>query len=710
MFASRIDSGLGKWGVDPSTRPRARRALAVGVAAAVGASLALAGAGAASADAVSSRARAQFIAGTVLGADLSNAAALRRASASNTGAQPTQTVSDPLVASVLRSIRVGSPNGIRTSLGDVVQLGVASQVAQASADGSAMASTGAVTGRGGLTVGKDVRGSYGDATLRLSKLLGSRFAADVADLSLSVKALAARAQADGTSARGQYTIADARITITSPAIAGLSARVTRATAAVRADLDRLSGPNGTIARLLNQRLTAINPLLDLTGGGARVSVVIDLDPNQILQSLLDTRYGTGAVSFDLGTGTIVIDLDTLLGGIDSLAPNTELLSDAVVNRALKSVTGTVSALAGQLVARLDSAILNARVTVRAEVSALTRQAPVLGQICRQGPAGSVSGGIGGAVGGVVGGSTGGILGGGTGGILGGGTGGGILGGLLGGSASAGGSAAAGASAAGSVTPLVGGVLCQATSTVRPDLKTALTLDIGGTVGGLAKKTAATASADLTLLGAVRVPVDVAAMVGAVGSGLTDGLLDGDGAVQRFTGALDTGLVQPAVDGLLRNDGSVASALTDALSVTANNQSVSAGTFTQSALRVRVLPAGGSGAAEVRLATARVGPGVTSVTPGAPGDPGTSGTPGAPGDPATPGEQGTPGSGGSGTVGGVEYLAAGDSLPAAIGRLATTGLGIGMLILLGLALAAAGAYLVRRGYLRRQPSRDTAHVG
>ena len=86
-------------------------------------------------------------------------------------------------------------------------------------------------------------------------------------------------------------------------------------------------------------------------------------------------------------------------------------------------------------------------------------------------------------------------------------------------------------------------------------------------------------------------------------------------------ALNTGLVDPAVQGLTGDSNSVAQ-LADLLSITVNNQDVSDGTFTETAVEVRVLPGltGGLGSAcgrqrqraQINLARASVGP---NVVPG-----------------------------------------------------------------------------------------------
>ena len=198
-----------------------------------------------------------------------------------------------------------------------------------------------------------------------------------------------------------------------------------------------------------------------------------------------------------------------------------------------------------------------------------------------------------------------------------------------------------------------------------------------------------ATAALKVLGIPLPDVDLDNATGAIADSLKNGLLGSDSAITDLTNALNTGLVAPAVQGLTGGQGSVGTALNGLVSATVNNQDVSNGTFTETALRVTALPgisgltggtgigglstaraAGSSGAAQINFARASVGPNVV------PGDVGGGDT-----NPPTDG-------------GGTPVTTTGN-----IARLATTGMGIAALVAAVLALLAAGAYLVRESYRR-----------
>ena len=216
------------------------------------------------------------------------------------------------------------------------------------------------------------------------------------------------------------------------------------------------------------------------------------------------------------------------------------------------------------------------------------------------------------------------------------------------------------------------LVCSNKITALPSLETSATVDLVGTVDQFLGDSGVKASAKVKVLGLLNTELDLDLAIDGIADSLTGTLFDSDGAIQKLVDALDTGLVDPAVEGLLDGDNAVGIALTDLLSITINNQELSDGTFTETALRVSVL--GGSGAV-INLAQASVGPNVTNVEDPCVVDCGVGG------------ETTTPtGSGG--------------------GLLAMTGASIALLIAMILALLAAGAYLVREGYRNRHAAVST----
>jgi hypothetical protein len=648
----------------------------------LGGALALAGstsAGAAEPDHVA-WAQAQFLSGSVIGVDLDTIASVEPAEAWNDGGDPTMTDKDPLTVKALDAVTVGSGDSVQVNTSGV-QAGVLGQFASAAADGRSYAAAGAVLDDGAVGIGEDVALPGANATVSLSEVLGAGFASTLTDLSLSIKAIAAEAEADGEEAAGDYTIAGATLELSSPAISKLTQKVNAALDSIENGIGILDGGDGTLAADLNRLLLGIDPSLNLLGASADVTATVDVgDLKKLVQDLLTAQYGESGVTFNLETGIVSIDLAAAVGGnLNNLPADTELLSSPVINDILSTVTGKVATIADQVVDRVAAALHDATIGVHAEVDLDVAQSPLVQKVCKtvkqviQVPTQVVTHVnvlvpvVDGVVAQVVNGVphvngvpiVGNLVGSGLGGLLGGGGSGHTVTWIT-------------QTVTKTVTQLVDKtvdkLVCSNKVTALPSLKTSATVDITGTVDQFLDGAEVDAEATVKLLGLVNTKLNLNLAVDAMAGSITDALFDGDGAVSDLTAALNTGLVEPAVDGLLDGDNAVGLALTDLVSVRANVQELSDGTFTETALRVSVL--GGDGAV-INLAQASVGPNVTSVDDPCVVDCGVGG------------ETTTPaGLGGA-------------------GLLAMTGVSIALLIAMILALLAAGAYLVREGYRSRR---------
>lgn len=617
-----------------------------------------------------SYAKGQFLSGSILGTNLSNVARVTPAVAHNDGTQGTQTQADPFSATALNSLTVGGGSSLQLGLGDFLQLGAVHQYATAKNDGSSQGASGAV-GNNGAIQGNSNQSAPANATFDLSKLLGSQFASTLTDLKLELGAVAAQANGNLDKASGDYNLSSAKLTFSSPAVAQLSQKVNSAIDSVNSDLGNLSGQDGDLIKVLNGLLPAGSGL-NLLGSGVSVTASIDTgDLKKAVQDVLDSQFSSQGASVNLETGTVTLDLAKLLGGnLNDLAPGTELINDRIINQVLDSITSQVSSIADQVVAKVKQALNDAQVTIAVHGSVGVPQAPIVQNVCQtvQQIIPGVSGGSGSGSGGL-----GGIL------FGNGGSGTGVIGQVTGGA-----------------SQIVNNVVCNPVSTpVAPKL-TSLDLGVNGSVKQIVAGTDPNiATASLSVLG-VGTKLDVSSILGGLGTTLTDRLFGSDGTISKLTTALQNGLVHPAVTGLVGpGTAPVGLALTKLLSVKVNLQETTTGStggmaaasgkmFTETAVRVSVGGISGSNLATVNLAQATVGPNVTSVVPGCTvncgGNPGCTvncgGNPNNP--PSTP-------------------------TASSIDRLATTGLSIAALVAAMLALLAAGAYLVREGYKRRQPT-------
>ncbi|MBU1250970.1 MAG: choice-of-anchor G family protein [Actinobacteria bacterium] len=581
--------------------PRWRRWGAIGTSSAAIAALSLVGVAspaAAAEESGESYARGQLLSGTVAGVDLARLVAVAPAEARNAGDESRDAAADPLSATALDTVTVNAPNGVDLDIGSIIDLGGAGQYAEASANGESHASVGALTNRGAveLTDGPGTRG--GDATIDLDGMLGGVDDSVLTDLDLRLEAVGAAATGTPEGAQGDYALAGATLAVSSPAIADLTSKVLAAIDPAEDALLSLGGSDGTIARAL---LPELNGLLGPVGGGIDVGVSVDSDLRSVVEPLLTSSFSSDAVSFDLEAGSVLIDLETLLGSeLNALPPNTELLTADVLLPVLRGITTTVADLSDDVLDTVAAALDTVDVSVTADLSVLTAQEDRMEERCVEVPVELL--GDDGVVDDLVD---------------------GLLGGL-GGSGGLGGLGDEVDDLVGDVTELV----CTLVPVALPDLRTSLDVDIHGELRQLLNGSAS-ADATLTLLGAP-VSVNVSALLGGLAANLDGLVLDHDDVIAEVEQKLQDGLVEPSVTGLL-GDAGLGTALTDVLSVQVNVQEVGfdavAGgdAFTQTAVRVTALGgAGGSGLATVNLAAATVGPNVSGT--GGPGDPGDPGDP------------------------------------------------------------------------------------
>lgn len=127
-----------------------------------------------------------------------------------------------------------------------------------------------------------------------------------------------------------YQIADAIITIDSPLVGDLATTITGLITGLDGLLTTAIGEEGLI-----NRLTSL--VRGLTLGAVNAEVTVDLKLGSIVDQLLSKDKpladSTGLLYLNLGTGEIQIDLAKLhQGGLNSLDPNTPLLSDAELTK------------------------------------------------------------------------------------------------------------------------------------------------------------------------------------------------------------------------------------------------------------------------------------------------------------------------------------------------------------------------------------------
>ena len=313
-----------------------RQGMALAVTTVVSAGAVVAGAGVAqAADTPVSQSRGWLLSGSALGVNLDDIVELDSASAKNTGG-PTDTQLNPLGVTLLNSLNVPLGSGINLLQGNgLLTLGAVNQAAIARSTGSAIGASGAVSDSGAIAVGGNDDVPASNATLDLGGLLGTSLGNGLTDglldVDLIVGAISANAKQAETkndtqgAQTGDYRIADLKLNLQSPILAGLLG-----------DLD-LTGQQSSLTNLsstltalpnLNTLLAPVLALLPL--GYTADSVTAANVPNLAnIVAAQDLQVGDGAVSIDLSNGKISVDVEKLLQslGLDlnNLPPNTELV-------------------------------------------------------------------------------------------------------------------------------------------------------------------------------------------------------------------------------------------------------------------------------------------------------------------------------------------------------------------------------------------------
>jgi hypothetical protein len=288
-----------------------------------------------------SQAAGRFLSGTIGGTNIDNLVAVKGESAANNGGSAV-TNQHSLNASLLNAQLLNLPNGIQLPGGGVIKVGAVNQYAQANNGGSAHGASGAVTNSGAIGLGEQNGSPQDDATIDLTNTP----LAQIGALKLTVGAIAATAdQADGNGGAqsGHYELANVKLQLSSPTLAG----------AIR----QLTGGSGNLPGLSSQ-------ISKLGGGGLPIGPMQKISTNNsvapmssALGSLGDINIGDGAVQGSLTNGRLTIDVAKLLKtvlnlDINNLPPNTHLL-EYIAQALPKALANGLIELKSQLMSLFD---------------------------------------------------------------------------------------------------------------------------------------------------------------------------------------------------------------------------------------------------------------------------------------------------------------------------------------------------------------------
>ncbi|WP_146112584.1 choice-of-anchor G family protein, partial [Arthrobacter sp. MYb213] len=264
-----------------------------------------------------------------------------------------------------------------TGLIQLGQAGALSSYAIADTATHAKASAGVLGGDGALAVD----GNTSDlASIDLTKLFGQTGLEGVTDdildqAELQLGALGSTTErTDGADPSHEYKIASATVDLRSPLISQLSTGLTTTTTELGAALNGIVGDGG-LTDTISSSLNAVNVDLLLAEIGLSNSnlVVNGLDDvTGTLSTVLAQELvsDTGAVSLNLGEGTVNIDLSKIItGGLNDQPANTELLDDATVAKISAEITSLLDEVTTNLTDAVNEILAEATFTLTADVNA-----------------------------------------------------------------------------------------------------------------------------------------------------------------------------------------------------------------------------------------------------------------------------------------------------------------------------------------------------
>lgn len=347
----------------------------------------------------------KFLSASALGADLAPAIdfsglTVTNAAPGTTGvaagvAAPTDlgddAFSSPIDLSALSTVQVSA--GVSLFAGPDPDTGAYTQYAQAHANGESTGASGLITDAvGGVALGTPDAASPDIGGLALSSVLngvvagsGTVAADELADPVLRVGQVASLSTLDACAPLWagddltdhlvrEYLVSELDLGLRSSLVTDLVTSITGEVNALEDDLDLLLDEQAltgatftTLAGLINGVLTGLAATIGPLAGGTVNSIVVDADFElaPVLALLTgDIHDADGLVTVNLGTGAITADLEGIAGGLAGKAPNTSLLTPAILGdistRVGQALTDFVN---GTLAPAITAQLLAATVTV-----------------------------------------------------------------------------------------------------------------------------------------------------------------------------------------------------------------------------------------------------------------------------------------------------------------------------------------------------------
>ncbi|ALC06861.1 hypothetical protein CDES_12585 [Corynebacterium deserti GIMN1.010] len=238
-------------------------------------------------------------------------------------------------------------------------LGVLGASAATPAGNSASAAAGVLNDDGSINLGAHGGNSGVDTVLDLTDVLGTAGVGAITDgiideLSLRIGAVSASAQRNGDEVTSEYALSNVDLTLDSPLVEGLVETLVgedTANPGLGLQIDNLVDDVAGDASVLSEITGLVSGVLGALGSANSVDVELGTNIQGALKPLLAGTLESDAVSIDLASGQIRVNLEAL-GGTSAVDPNTNLLNEAAVQQ----VEDEVQTLLNQLLANVRTAV------------------------------------------------------------------------------------------------------------------------------------------------------------------------------------------------------------------------------------------------------------------------------------------------------------------------------------------------------------------
>ncbi|WP_285727246.1 choice-of-anchor G family protein, partial [Psychromicrobium xiongbiense] len=268
-------------------------------------------------------------------------------------------------------------NGTNNGLLNLGGLGALNSYASSPNGTTSTAASGAVSNTGVIQVnpgsGVGTNPAYVDPTALLGQL-GVPTAGIVDQARVELGALASSITQSGSAGATQYAIAGLNLKLHSPLVGNLAPQLAAAINTATTPVGNLVATGGALDTLLNSIRSAAT--VNILGAGVTVTSAtatingLNTVGTTVTNTLLTTplQNTTGSVKVNLADGSIQVDLAKILlesgtGDINSLPPNTQVLSAPVITAILNGVTDSINGLSTTVVNLTKTALNNLDVTL-----------------------------------------------------------------------------------------------------------------------------------------------------------------------------------------------------------------------------------------------------------------------------------------------------------------------------------------------------------